>query len=160
MPKILFILSGIAFFIGFAILVSAESAVHEIEAFVLFIIGAIFFTGAAIFCALKSIEEKIGTSILQTMPSNNTVEPSTHSETTPLAEKTPTTESDLDSEITKHEGPEQKEKPSIIALDNDPKRPYISKAQCGSCDKVMTYPKRLSAKRVRCPECQEVVVLP
>ena len=76
------------------------------------------------------------------------------------AEEAPTTDSNLDFEITKHESPQHKEKPAIIALDNDPNRPDISKAQCSSCDKIMTYPKRMSAKRVKCPECQDVLVLP
>lgn len=45
-------------------------------------------------------------------------------------------------------------------LPDDPTRPNVSKAQCGKCSKIMTYPKTSSGKRVKCPDCQQVFNLP
>lgn len=63
MRILLFISSGGSFLIGFTILESAKSAIHEIEAFLLFLIGATLLVGAAILAAIfrarKQLEEVI-----------------------------------------------------------------------------------------------------
>ncbi len=53
MAVFLFILSVIAFLSGFGILMGSESAIHEIEAFVLYTVAAILFAGAAIVRAIN-----------------------------------------------------------------------------------------------------------
>lgn len=54
MVAVLALLSVIAFLCGGAIFSAAKSAIHEIEAFLLFIISALFFVGAAIVRALAA----------------------------------------------------------------------------------------------------------
>lgn len=61
MRVILFILAIVAFLVGAVILAGAESAIHEIEGFVLFLVSAVFISGAAIVEAVnimrKNLEE-------------------------------------------------------------------------------------------------------
>jgi|SRR6266850_1599508 len=47
MRVVLFILCVFAFLGGVSVLVGAQSAIHEIEAFMLFLIGAVFLVGAS-----------------------------------------------------------------------------------------------------------------
>jgi cytochrome c oxidase assembly factor CtaG len=58
MKIFLFVLAILAFLSGFGILSSAKSAIHEIEAFVLYIVSAVFFSGAAIVGAVNRLTEK------------------------------------------------------------------------------------------------------
>jgi len=48
MRILLFILAILAFLAGGSVLAAAQSAIHEIEAFILFLIAAVFFSGAGI----------------------------------------------------------------------------------------------------------------
>ena len=50
----LFILCLLSFLVGLMILAGAKSAIHEIEAFLLFLIAAVFLVGAAIVDAIQS----------------------------------------------------------------------------------------------------------
>ncbi len=50
----LFILCLLSFLVGTMILAGAKSAIHEIEAFLLFLIAAVFLVGAAIVDAIQS----------------------------------------------------------------------------------------------------------
>ena len=59
MRVILFILSIVAFLAGVGILAAAQSAIHEIEGFVLFLISAVFIDGAAIVEAVSSMSKKL-----------------------------------------------------------------------------------------------------
>lgn len=59
MKIFLFVLSVLAFLAGFGILQSSKSAIHEIEAFVLYIVSAVLFSGAAIVGAINRVAEKI-----------------------------------------------------------------------------------------------------
>ncbi len=52
------------------------------------------------------------------------------------------------------------EKPVIIPIYSDPKRPEISKARCGSCKKEFTYPTSRSRDLVPCPQCRMKFELP
>ena len=58
MKIFLYVLAALAFLAGFAIFASSKSAIHEIEAFVLFIVSAVFLSGAAIVGAISNISEK------------------------------------------------------------------------------------------------------
>jgi len=60
----LLILSIIAFVMGFGIFSQAQSAVHEIEAFVLFAVSAILFSGYAVVSAINLLSNKIEKSSL------------------------------------------------------------------------------------------------
>lgn len=60
----LLILSILAFIMGFGIFSQAQSAVHEIEAFVLFAVSAILFSGYAIVSAISLLSNKIEKSSL------------------------------------------------------------------------------------------------
>jgi len=59
MKFILFVLSVLAFLAGFIILVSAKSAIHEIEGFVLYIVSAVLFSGAAVVDAINQFAKKV-----------------------------------------------------------------------------------------------------
>ena len=54
MRVFLFILCILSFLAGVMIFAAAKSAIHEIEAFLLFLIGAVFLVGAAIVNAIHS----------------------------------------------------------------------------------------------------------
>ncbi len=60
---VFFILAILAFAYGASIMAIAESAVHEIEAFILFLIGAVFITGAAVVEAVNVMRKKLGESL-------------------------------------------------------------------------------------------------
>ena len=60
----IFVLFALAFFaslFGFLILMGAQSSIHEIGAFVLFIVAAVFFSGAAIVSAVNRVAKKLET---------------------------------------------------------------------------------------------------
>ena len=61
MVSSLFTLAGLAFFLGFLIFRAAQSAIHEIEAFVLWLSASVFFSGAAIVSAVNRVAEKFET---------------------------------------------------------------------------------------------------
>ncbi len=63
MRVLLFILGVVAFLYGAAVMAIAQSAVHEIEAFVLFLIGAVFVSGAAIVEAVNAVRKKLETPV-------------------------------------------------------------------------------------------------
>jgi len=58
MKTALLVLSFIAFLAGLIILGSAKSAIHEIEGFVLYVVSAVFLSGAAIVGAINKIAGK------------------------------------------------------------------------------------------------------
>lgn len=60
MRLILLLLSGLSFLAGGLIFFSAQSAIHEIEAFILFLIAAVFVVGFTIVDAIVAAREKIG----------------------------------------------------------------------------------------------------
>lgn len=59
MKTALFVMSALAFVFGALIFGAANGAIHEIEGFVLCLISAVFFSGAAIVGALNHIGEKL-----------------------------------------------------------------------------------------------------
>lgn len=59
MRVILFILAILAFLAGFGILVAAKSAVHEIEAFVVYVVAAVLLSGAAIVDAILNLPKRL-----------------------------------------------------------------------------------------------------
>jgi len=61
MRVLLFLLSILAFLVGIGILVSAKSAIHEIEAFILFLISAVFISGAGVVEAVNLLRKEIAT---------------------------------------------------------------------------------------------------
>jgi hypothetical protein len=59
-PLVLFTLFGVlALLAGGSIFSVAKSAVHEIEAFILLLIGAVFLVGAALLDALRTVVEAV-----------------------------------------------------------------------------------------------------
>jgi len=58
MKILLFILAILAFLSGAGILASAKSAIHEIEAFILFLISAVFISGAGVVEAVEALEDR------------------------------------------------------------------------------------------------------
>lgn len=69
MRVLLFVLSGMAFVAGFGILGLAKSAIHETEAFLLFLISAVLLSGAAIVEAVVVAQKKFE-SILRERPAS------------------------------------------------------------------------------------------
>ena len=59
MKTILLVLAVLAFLSGLGILGSAKSAIHEIEAFVLYIVSAVLFSGSAIVGAITHLANKL-----------------------------------------------------------------------------------------------------
>ncbi len=59
MKTLLLVLAVLAFISGFGILGSAKSAIHEIEAFVLYIVSAVLFSGSAIVGAVNRLTDKL-----------------------------------------------------------------------------------------------------
>jgi len=59
MRVLLFVLCAFALLVGTVILLAARSAIHEIEAFVLFLIAAVLLIGAAIVEAINSARSKL-----------------------------------------------------------------------------------------------------
>lgn len=50
--------------------------------------------------------------------------------------------------------------PALIPLPDNPDQPGVGMARCGECGRKIAYPKRLSGKRMRCPACRTVSVIP
>ena len=59
MRIILFFGAIAAILFGFMMLVAAKSAIHEIEAFILFLIGAVCLSGAGIIDAMYAMQKKL-----------------------------------------------------------------------------------------------------
>jgi len=59
MTIILLLLAVSTFFFGILILSSAKSAIHEIEAFIIFLISAVFIVGAFIVDSVNQLQKKI-----------------------------------------------------------------------------------------------------
>lgn len=59
MPLVLFLLSNLAFFGGFVIFAASKSAIHEIEAFILFLISAVLLVGSTAVEAINLARKKI-----------------------------------------------------------------------------------------------------
>lgn len=60
MRFLLFILASLAFLAGACVLVFAKSAIHEIEALILFLIAAVFCSGAGIVDAVVHLRKETG----------------------------------------------------------------------------------------------------
>ncbi len=63
MRVLLFIVGLAAFLYGASVLAVAQSAVHEIEASILFLIGAVFISSAAIVEAVNGVHKKLETPV-------------------------------------------------------------------------------------------------
>lgn len=59
MRFLLFLLAILAFLAGAGIFVGSKSAIHEIEAFLLFLIGAVFISGAGVVDAVNLLRKEI-----------------------------------------------------------------------------------------------------
>lgn len=59
MRWLLLALSGLAFVMGGAVLLVAESAIHEIEAFILFVCAAVLLAGAATVSAIHHMTKRL-----------------------------------------------------------------------------------------------------
>lgn len=70
MRFILFLSSALSAAGGVLILVDSKSAIHEIEAFLLFLISAVFFVGFAVVVAINAAEQRI--KALMRPPSSST----------------------------------------------------------------------------------------
>lgn len=57
MRILLFILAILAFLVGVSILNAAKSAIHEIEAFILFLMSAVFISGAGVVEAVNLLRK-------------------------------------------------------------------------------------------------------
>lgn len=62
MRIVLFVLAIIAFFIGGSLLSQAQGAIHEIEALILFLIGAVFTSAAAVVEAINLLRKETASS--------------------------------------------------------------------------------------------------
>jgi hypothetical protein len=71
MRYLLFVLCALAFLIGAAFLHAAKGAIHEIEAFVLFLISAVFLVGGSIVESIAITREKV-TKLMQTTAMQDT----------------------------------------------------------------------------------------
>ncbi len=59
MRVLLFLLSVISLLVGGAILMTADSAIHEIEAFILMLIAAVLLTGSAVVEAINRLRNEM-----------------------------------------------------------------------------------------------------
>lgn len=59
MRVLLFVLAALAVLAGTGILSAANSAVHEIEAFILFLIGAVLLSGAGVIEILLTVRREL-----------------------------------------------------------------------------------------------------
>lgn len=59
MRILLFLFAVLAFLAGVGILMAAKSAIHEIEAFILFLNGAVFLSGAALVEAVHLLRRDV-----------------------------------------------------------------------------------------------------
>jgi hypothetical protein len=65
-----------------------------------------------------------------------------------------------DEEVDEFIRPTEPVKPVVVPIYSDPKRPEISKARCGKCEKEFTYPTKRSGDMVPCPQCRIEFELP
>ncbi|GIW89844.1 MAG: hypothetical protein KatS3mg109_0276 [Pirellulaceae bacterium] len=93
----LYLLSALALFTGVGILINAQSAVHEIEAFVVFLISAVYLVGASVIGAINSARKRIESSIREASPSDN----STRMASNPVTSATAATEPPLGAPVEK-----------------------------------------------------------
>ena len=68
MKVLLFIVSLLTFFGGFFILLNAQSAIHEIESFLLFLIATVFMCTAAILEALHVVRNQLRKGVVALTP--------------------------------------------------------------------------------------------
>jgi len=61
MKILLFLLAILTFMAGASILAVAKSAIHEIEAFILFLISAVFISGASVVEAVNLLRKEVAT---------------------------------------------------------------------------------------------------
>jgi 4-hydroxybenzoate polyprenyltransferase len=61
MRVLLFLLAILALLAGAGILTGAQSAIHEIEAFILFLISAVFMSGAGVVEAVNLLRKETAT---------------------------------------------------------------------------------------------------
>jgi hypothetical protein len=61
MRVILFLLCAVSIIAGIGILINAQSSIHEIESFVLFLIGSVLLSGASIVESVNTLNLKIDT---------------------------------------------------------------------------------------------------
>lgn len=66
MRVLLFLLAVLAFLAGTGILTVAKGAIHEIEAFILFLISAVFISGAGVVEAVNVLRKEVATLNRQT----------------------------------------------------------------------------------------------
>jgi len=59
MRVLLFLLAVLALLAGAGILAAAQSAIHEIEAFILFLIGSVFISGASVVEAVNLLRKEV-----------------------------------------------------------------------------------------------------
>lgn len=59
MKILLFVLAIVAFLAGGGVLAEAKSAIHEIEAFILFLISAVFISGAGVVEAVNQLKKEM-----------------------------------------------------------------------------------------------------
>jgi hypothetical protein len=88
MRYVLFALSILALLVGSGIFAVAESALHEIEGFLLFLISAILLAGAAIVEAIHSTRKKLESSLLPKLQASSAA-PQSFAPTTPVATMAP-----------------------------------------------------------------------
>ena len=62
MRFLLLLFGSLGIFFGFAVFNMAKSAVHEIEAGILMLIGVVLFVGACVVSAIETAVEKLGVS--------------------------------------------------------------------------------------------------
>lgn len=65
-----------------------------------------------------------------------------------------------DEEVEEFTRPTEPVKPVVVPIYSDPKRPEISKARCGKCEKEFTYPTKRAGDMVPCPQCRIEFELP
>jgi hypothetical protein len=68
MSILFFLCAGVAFLAGFGILHEAKSAIHEIEAFMLFLIGTVFLSGAGLLGAVTRLRQDLTELVIPTHP--------------------------------------------------------------------------------------------
>ncbi len=85
MRILLFLLCALAFLAGAGILANAQSAIHEIEAFILFLISAVFLVGASVVEAINIARKKIESSMREASPPASTTRVVSNPVTLPTA---------------------------------------------------------------------------
>ena len=91
MSVVLFVFSILAFLAGALIFIAAKSAIHEIEASLLFLISAVLFTGALIAEAIgKMLKQQVHTNALLNFLAEREKEKAEAPKTAPINTKPPT----------------------------------------------------------------------